>query len=43
MLIAVDKGLDYLPPRQTKAPGQYVNEAKRLKEEKELELAELER
>lgn len=43
MLIAVDKGLDWLPPRQTKAPGQYVNEAKRLKEEKELEVAEIER
>ena len=37
MLMAVDKGLNYLPPRLNRAPGQVLNEAKELKAQRKAE------
>jgi hypothetical protein len=37
MLQAAEKGLDALPPRLNRAPGQVQNEAKLIKEQKEKE------
>ena len=41
--MATEKGLDFLPPRETRAPGTYVNEALKQKELQEKEEAERER